>query len=605
MVTHARTNGYAGKILRVDLSRRLLSEEELDLGLMKSLIGGGGYAINILLNEVLPTCNPYHPDNRLVFMTGPLTGTVPSGTKTTASTRSPLTLILGETTFGGFWGSELKLAGYDGVIVQGKAEKPVYLWISNYETEIRDASHLYGMGTYDTCRAIKLGDGKVRVICIGPSGERLVRIAALITDDERVGGRTGVGAVMGSKNLKAIAVRGRRRVDIADEAKVRKLSKEFFEIIKNSTRAKGLTLDGTAGGVEPFEALGNLPIKNWTKGTFENAEKISGTTITRTLLTRRTTCFACPISCGRQVKVKGPYAFVGRGPEYETVAALGSLCLNDNLESIAKANKLCNQYGIDTISAGCVIAFAMECFEKGLITKRDTEGIDLSWGNYESILKITELICKREGFGATLGEGVRIATQKIGKGAEKCAMHVKGLEIPMHNPRVFKSMGLAYATSNRGACHLQGMPMMVERGILLPEFGFDHKLDGFSIKGKPYLTKVHQDLCTAIDALGICKFAVIGVIPITFLARLYSTVTGWDVSHHDLLKLGERIWNLKRAFNVKMGISRKYDTLPKRFLEETVNEGLAKGQIVELEPMLNEYYKLRGWDEQGKPTKVN
>jgi aldehyde:ferredoxin oxidoreductase len=325
--------------------------------------------------------------------------------------------------------------------------------------------------------------------------------------------------------------------------------------------------------------------------------------MTQRILTAPYPCKTCPIACGRKVKVEsGPYAMEGSGPEYESMAALGSLCYNSNLESIAKANDLCNRLGIDTISTGQAIAFAMECYEKGLIT--ETGGVDLTWGNPDAIVRICELIGKKEGLGEVLGEGVLMAAKKIGKGSEKFAIHVKGLEFPEHNPRKFKSMGVAYATSNVGANHNRGSPMLVERNLLSPELPWKEPVDGFIAKDKGRMTKVYQDICCAVDSLGICKFMVFwGKLPLRILVEYYNAITGWDITFEDLMKAGERIWNLQRAFNIRMGTSRKDDTLPDRFLKESVNEGPAKGQIVELETMLAEFYNERGLDQNGKPSK--
>ncbi|MEM2320864.1 MAG: aldehyde ferredoxin oxidoreductase C-terminal domain-containing protein [Candidatus Bathyarchaeia archaeon] len=325
-----------------------------------------------------------------------------------------------------------------------------------------------------------------------------------------------------------------------------------------------------------------------------------------TILAGRKACFTCHIACGRYVKVsEGPYApLEGYGPEYETIAALGSLCINDSLEAIAKANDQCNRLGLDTISTGATIAFAMECYERGIITKDDTGGIELRWGDPDVIIRMIELIGRREGFGAILSEGSMRATERIGKGAERYAMHVKGLEIPMHSPYRFKEMGLQYAVSERGACHLRGLSMLPARGILFPEIGIDKQVDGFSVDGKAHLVKIMQDLCRVVDALGLCKFVYLfGGVPLWMLAKLYTAITGWETTLNDLMKAGERIWILQRIFNVRMGVRRKDDTLPKRFLEEPLSEGVAKGQIVKLEPMLNEYYAKRGLDEEGMPRK--
>lgn len=599
--------GFSGKILMVDLSARKIGEKTLDLSLAKNLIGCLGIASKIMLEELDPNTDPFDPKNKLIFATGLLTGsTAPAANKSIVISRSPLTYIWGESVFSANCGIELKRSGYDMLIVEGKAEKPVYLWIYNGDVEIRDASGIWGMDTFSACDAIKndLGETDAAVISIGPAGEKLVRIASIISDNGRAAGRCGLGAVMGSKNLKAIAAKGLGKINVANPDMLSKLKYEIVKTVKN--KLKAFSDYGTSRGVVSFEEMGNLPIKNWTKGRFPGAENISGVRMAETILIGKKACFACPVACGRYIRIsEGPYApLEGYGPEYETIAALGSLCMNDNLESIAKANDLCNRFGLDTISTGATIAFAMECYEKGIITKDDTGGVELTWGNHEGIIKMIELIGRREGFGAILGEGSKKAAEKIGKGAERYAMHVKGLELPMHNPYRFKEMGLQYAVSERGACHLRGFSMLPARGILFPNLGLNKKLNGFTIEGKAHVVKIMQDACRMVDALGICKFiAFFGGIPLTALAELYTAVTGWETTLEELMKAGERIWMLQRAFNVRMGVRRKDDTLPRRFLEEPMMEGAAKGQTVELEPMLKEYYAERGLDEKGKPKR--
>ncbi|MEM3173306.1 MAG: aldehyde ferredoxin oxidoreductase family protein [Candidatus Bathyarchaeia archaeon] len=599
--------GYAGKIVEVNLSNGCVKEENLDLSLARRLIGCLGISSKIMLEMVDRDVEPLSPENKLIFATGVLTGSnAPAACKSIIVSRSPLTNIWGESIFSANSGIELKRAGYDMLLVDGKAEKPVYLWIHDGGIEIRDASGIWGMDTFTACESIKkdLGERKAAVASIGPAGERLVRLASIISDNGRAAGRCGLGAVMGSKNLKAIAVLGSRRIDVANPEALAGLSREIVEIVKD--RMKAFTEYGTSRGVVAFEEMGNLPIKNWIMGRFPGAEKISGMKMAETILSDRKSCFSCPVACGRYVKIsEGPYApLEGYGPEYETIAALGSLCMNDNLEAIAKANDLCNRFGLDTISVGATIAFAMECYEKGIVTKEDTGGVELRWGDPDAIIKMVVLIGRREGFGAILGEGVKRAAEIIGKGAERYAMHVKGLEIPMHNPYRFKEMGLQYAVSERGACHLRGLSMLPSRGILLPDIGFNEKLDGFAIEGKAHVVKVMQDVCRVVDALGICKFVYLfGGVPLRKIVQLYTAVTGWETTLEDLLRAGERIWMLQRLFNVRMGVSRKDDTLPRRFLEEPMVDGAAKGQTVNLEPMLEEYYVERGLDCEGRPRR--
>jgi len=597
-------NGYACKLLRIDLSNNEIQKEDLDSEIIENFLGAEGIASKILYDEVKSDTDPLGPENRLIVMTGAFVGTsIPCGIKSTVASKSPLTGIYGEALFSAPIGEDLKKSGYDGVIIQGKAEKPVYLWISDDKAEIKDAGHLWGKETLDTVDSIRqeLGDSKASVITIGPAGEKLVKLACIMSDDSRAAGRCGLGAVMGSKNLKALVAKGTGKIEIAEQETLNNLKKEALSISLPNT--KGFRDNGTASGLIVFEQNGNLPIKNWTRGSFPTAERITGSTMTDTILIGHSACRTCPIACGRKVKVeKGPYAMEGSGPEYETMAALGSLCYNDNLESIAKANDICNRLGIDTISSGQVIAFAMECYENGLI--KDTDGIDLAWGNSDAVVKLCESIGNKEGLGTILGEGVRKAAELIGNKAERFAIHVKGLEFPEHNPRKFKSMGLAYATSNVGANHNRGSPMLVERDLLSPDLPWKEPVDGFLIKDKGRITKVYQDVCCVVDSLGICKFMVFwGKIPLKILVEYYNAINGTKISFNDLIKIGERIWNIQRAFNIRMGITRKDDTLPERFLKESVDEGPAKGQIVELDVMLKEYYEERGLDEDGKPGK--
>jgi aldehyde:ferredoxin oxidoreductase len=613
MIDMSITGGHMNNVLRVDLTNQRISVLRVCPGIQRSLVGGAGIAAKILLDEVQPSVDPLGPANRLILTAGPLVGVFPGGVKWTVCAKSPSTGIWGESSASGFWGCELKRAGFDSIVVQGTADNPVWLNVHEGEARIEKASHLWGKETIEAAHEIQrdLNDPKARVACIGPAGEKLIRYASIVTDESRVCGRAGIGAVMGSKKLKAVAVRGTKKVPVADEKKLRELSKEAHEYVKDPkawswtpARVEGLSADGTARSVESLEKMGGLPIRNWTAGSFPEATNITGSAMSKTILKSRSTCSMCGlITCWRGIEVKsGQYAPIsGRGPEYETCAALGSLCMNTNLESIAKANDLCNRLGIDTISAGVSIAFAMECFEKGIITKADTGGANLRWGDGDAVIEMVRQIGNDERFGAILGQGVRSAAEKIGRGAESYAMHVKGLEMSLHEPRRWWSMGLAYSTSNRGADHLQGTPLYLEWGLLQPEFGYPEKLTPFTTEGKAAATKFHQDLGAVMTALGMCSFVSSGVVPWTIIAAAYSAVTGLETDHWDLLKLGDRIWNLKRLFNVKMGVTGTDDTLPRRFLDEPLREGPTAGKTVPLGPMLQEYYELRGWNAQGRP----
>jgi len=595
--------GYMGKILRIDLSRETSRVEELrdeDI----AFLGGSGLAAKIIFEEVDPKTDPLGEFNKLVIMTGPLTGTiVPGSSRFTIAAKSPLTDAWGETHLGGFFGPELKFAGYDGVIIQGKASSAVYIRISDDEVEIMDASSLWGLETSETEKRIRkeLGDPKTRVLSIGPAGEKLVRYAVPITD-ERVGGRTGMGAVMGSKLLKAIAVGGSGRVPEKERERIRYVIKRIYATIMSYAPNQMRALYGTNGEMEIFYEYGDLPIKNFTKGVWDGVSRINGKVIIEEFSGEHKACFNCPVHCWKVVQTKTERfpTIKGRAPEYETAGSFGSLLLNDDPESLIVIEHLCNEYGIDTISTGVTIAWAIECFEKGVIDEKDTDGLKLEWGNPQLIIKLLKLISKREGFGDILAEGTRKASKIIGRGSYKYAMHVKGTEIPMHDPRAFKGLGLQYATSNRGADHLQGGFFRIEQGERQPDLKLYERVDRFQSTGKGWMVALMEDWHEVIESLGLCKFVS---IPPGHVAGFYSMITGITKRVPDLLVDGERIFNLKRIFNVRAGTSRKDDVLPERFLFEPLNEGGAKGQVVELDIMLREYYEHRGWDEEGIPKK--
>ena len=596
--------GYMGKILEVDLTSsrvrvRDLKEEDADM-----FIGGIGLATKLIFDEMDPRVEPFSPDNVLIFMTGPLTGTmVQCSGRYVVAAKSPLTMAWGEAHASGFWGVELKRAGFDGIIIKGRSSNPVYLYVHDGEVEIRDASRYWGLTTVETDLRIKeeLGDKAVRVAAIGPAGERLVRYAIIASDitpdGPRVAGRTGMGAVMGSKNLKAIAVKGSGQIKVKDPERLRSNINRLLPYILSYPTTQIYSIYGTAGEVEEFYEYGDMPIKNFTVGKWDNVYNISGRAFReKGLVKAHRACWACPIHCWKYVEVNN---VKGRGPEYETIASLGSMLMIDDPEYLIKANDLCNKYGIDTISTGVTIAWAMESFEKGLLTKDDTGGLELKWGDKETVLKLIEMIGRREGFGKLLGEGCRMASRAIGRGTEKYCMHVKGTEMPMHDPRAFKGMGLQYATSNRGADHLQGLTFRIEQGERITDLKIYERYDRVSYMGKGRIVATMETWHEVLESLVICKFIS---IPPLHLAGMYTLVTGRRKTLQDLLTAGRRIFTLKRMFNVINGISRRDDTLPERFLKEPLSEGGAKGQVVELEPMLDEYYSYMGWDKDGIPT---
>jgi aldehyde:ferredoxin oxidoreductase len=603
-----KLKGYTGKILRLDLTHSKVTVEDLKEEWAQQFIGGSGLGAKFLYEMTDEGTDPLGPENPLIFMTGPFTGTsVPLSGRHAVVSRSPLTGIFGESDVGGTWGANLKRAGFDGIIVTGKSVKPIYLWIHDGKWEIRDALHLWGKDTYEIDPILK-GETHERAVVgtIGQAGENQVLMATIMTDgkDARAAGRCGMGAVMGSKNLKAIVVYGTGTVPVFDPEAIARLPKEYgAQINKN---AENFRKYGTAGSLSVFEAMGTLPLQNWKfVGRWEeSAEKINGFTISETVLTGRYFCDACVLGCGRRVKIEnGPYAGVeGAGPEYETLALLGSNCLIDNLEALCYANELCNRFGLDTISTGGVIGFGMEAYEKGLIDREDTDGIELHWGSEKALIETIKLIGQNKGFGKALGKGVKKASEELGKNSVEFSMHVKGLELPAHDPRGYNAGAVGFATSSRGACHLAGFTHTFERVMKCPEIGIPEPLDRFQVEGKGVLAAKTQNLMGMMDSLKLCKFILFGGITLTHIVKWYRDVTGREMGLEDFTKAGERIFNLKRLYNVRLGISRKDDTLPFRSLTfRRIGKGITPN-LPPLGQMLSEYYEYRGWSEDGIPT---
>lgn len=594
--------GYMGKILKVNLSASKISEEPLNMSFAKMFLGGSGLACRILYDMIDENTGPLGPDNPLIFMTGPLTGTLaPSCGRYVVCAKSPLTGIWGESNSGGKFGPMLKFSGYDGIVIIGRSEKPVYLSIINGSAELRSAEHLMGKTTFETQEIIaeEVGEKRVGIACIGLAGENLVKYAAIMNDGGRAAGRTGMGAVMGSKNLKAVAVFGSEKVPLVDEEKFREVAKEAHTIVKESFNTQLFRQLGTGGYVDMAQELGDMPNKYFTLGIFEDANKISGSTMTETILVRNSACYGCPIGCGRIVKIEeGKYKLSETdGPEYETLCAFGSLILNDNLEGLAYANYLCNIYGIDTISCGSTIAFTIYLYEQGKITENDTGGIKLKWGDIDTVIQLIEMIAYRKGFGNVLAEGVR----KLGKkyGALDYAAEVKGLEIPFHDPRAFFGMAICYATSPRGACHLNGDVYMVDLGQEVSELGIVSG-DRFEEENKVEVAVKSQNWRTVYNSMIMCQFCN---LPAEIIAKLLTYSTGQEYTIKDLDLLGERIFNLKRILNNKLGVTRKDDYLPKIVLTP-LNEGGTEGRVPNIDKMLRKYYEIRKWDHKtGKPTK--
>jgi aldehyde:ferredoxin oxidoreductase len=603
-----KLKGYMGKVFYLDLTHSKAHVEDLKEEWADQFIGGSGLGAKYLYEMTDERTNPLGPENPLIFMTGPFTGTsVPLSGRHAVVSRSPLTGIFGESDVGGTWGANFKKAGFDGIIITGKSEKPIYLWVHDGKWEIRDASHLWGKDTYEIDPILRSETNEKAVVStIGQAGEKQVLISSIMADgkDGRAAGRCGMGAVMGSKNLKAIVVYGTGNVSVHHPESVKQLPKEYGQsIIKNAENMRNY---GTAGALSTFEAMGTLPLQNWKfVGRWEeSAEKINGFTLTEALIKGRYFCDACVLGCGRRVKVEnGPFAGVeGAGPEYETLALLGSNCLIDNLEALCFANELCNRFGLDTISTGGVIAFAMEAYEKGLINRENTGGIELQWGNVEALIEMIKRIAQKKGLGEILGKGIKKASEEIGKNSSEFAMHIKGLEMPAHDPRGYNAGGIGFATSSRGACHLAGLSHTFERVLKAPEIGIPEPLDRFQVEGKGILAAKTQNLMGMMDSLKLCKFILFAGVTISDIVKWYELVTGKEMTVDDFIKAGERIFNLKRLYNGRLGISRKDDFLPHRFLTfKRVGKGLTSN-LPPFGQMLSEYYEYRGWSEEGIPT---
>ncbi|NJE13168.1 aldehyde ferredoxin oxidoreductase family protein [Thermococcus sp. LS2] len=616
--------GYTGRVLRVDLTKKEVKVEELRKDWARLYIGGAGIGARILWEELAPKTDPLSPKNILVVATGPFAGTpIPGSGNIFYTFKSPQTGAWAETRSGGSFGPKLKFAGFDFIIIKGKADKPVYLWVHDGTAEIKNAEHIWGKTVHETTDILleEVGEPEASVACIGPAGEKLVKYAAIMNDYDRAAGRCGGGAVMGSKNLKAIVVSGEEEVHVADPDKFYEAVMEASDAMRNYFFQDSIGRLGTIGLVNGLNAAGALPTKNFATLHFPEADNISGETLAEKYLIKRRGCYACTINCGRYSWVPFGQFFAPphEGPEYETADMMGAMTLTDNLEAIIRANYLCNNYGLDTISTGNTIAFAMELFERGIITEKDTGGLKLEWGNPEVLITLINQIAKREGFGDLLAEGTKRAAEKIGKGAEEFAVHVKGLEVPAHDPRgESRSFAIQYAVTPRGACHMHpnwaGAYDFIPLDNGLKPYGLpwpppDKFAETGVNRGVAYrLLAIHGELA---EMVGLCRFYLWGgedyglaCMTPKRIATLYSTLTGFEISDVELMKAGERVWNLKRCFNVREGFTRKDDKLPKRLLEP-VQTGPTKGQAVKnLEGLLDEAYEAFGWDKKtGIPTR--
>ncbi len=601
--------GFTGKILRVNLSKETTSTETLEDTLYRRHFGGRGLISYILLNELEPKIDSLGPKNKLIFACGPVTGAPVSGSgRNSVGAKSPLTGAYGEAEVGGYWGAELKRAGFDAIIVEGKASTPVYLWINDQKAELRDASKLWGLEIRKSQETIQneLDNKKVKIAQIGPGGEKLVRYASIVNDMNHVAGRCGMGAVMGSKNLKAVAVKGSTRIQVSKPKRLGNLAKWMAQNVKNL--AYSLHTYGTGDGMDAMEETGNLPVRNFRDGDFPEVDQIDARAVKEQVGVGMGTCFGCAIACKKEVKVEAPWTVDPDygGPEYETLASLGSNCGVSDLRAVCKANELCQRYSIDTISTGVAIGFAMECFEHGLLTTEDIGGMDLSFGNAESMVKMVELIGEKQGLGALLAEGVRRAAEEIGKGAEEFAVHVKGLEVPMHDPRLKRAEALGYAVSPTGADHVHNIhdtflyPQLPKKynslGVLEPV-----PVEDFGPK-KVRLFKYVGDWRTLNNFLVMCLFPPWSVNQKVDIVR---SVTGWNTTAFELMKVVERGNTLARIFNLREGFTEKDDWLPPRFFQPKTSGALNKTSVnpEDLQKAKLLYYDMMGWTEQGVPKK--
>ncbi len=596
---------YTGKILDINLSTGTVSTSEIDEDVMRKYIGGSGLAAKLFFDRVSPDVDPLAGDNVFFLMAGPLAGTLlPATSRFAISFKSPLTGIWGEAGGGGNIAPAMKKAGYDGIAISGVSDKPVYISIVDDKVEIKDASSLWGKDIYETVDILKSKeDRKFSVVCIGPAGENLVKIAAVANGKHSFAARTGGGAVMGSKKLKAIIVSGTNKTYSAVSDKVKALRKDLINKIDDTITSQVLRAQGTIVGMDAASARGGVPVKNYSLGDAkEIASRVNASQLTKNYLTSTYSCHSCPISCKRVVKIdEGPYKMEeGAGPEYETAGAFGPLIMNDDIEAVIKLNELCNKYGVDTISCGAAIAFAMECFEKGLITSEDLDGGKLRWGNTDDIFTIFNMIVFRKGFGDVLTEGVRSAAKKIGKGSEKFTAEVKGLEQSMHDARAMHGLGLHYMMCNRGACHVASY--VVEAGMsTYPEIGLTGPYTIMDSKDKADMVYRCENLNMVANSSIICQMSL-ACLSVNDLVDMINCVTGFEYNIDEFERCGNRIWILKRGLNNLMGVTKADDRMTQRMLA-AYKDGAAAGSVPDVNLMLKEYYHIRGLDNDGKPLK--
>ncbi len=595
--------GWHLRLLRVNLTTGQITKEDIDPKIARDFIGGRGVAIHYIYNEVDPMVDPLAPENKLIFATGPLTATpAPTGNRYMVVTKSPLTGALAHSNSGGEFPTWMKRTGFDLFIFEGKSAQPVYLFVNEDQVELRDAAHVWGKDTHETTDILKAETSQeARVACIGPAGENLALMAAIMNDKHRAAARSGVGAVMGSKNLKAVVAMGNKNPALHNEAAMKSISVETSKNVGvDVKKGSNMRIYGTSYVPQVTNTLGILPTRNFLQGTFEHVHNIDGDALKDNYLIRHTPCYRCPLSCGRLTEVPdGPYKGKGEGPEYETISSLGTGCGVSNLAALVKANYLCNELGMDTISTGMTIAAAMEMYEKGYISESEI-GMPLKFGDHDAMIEMIKLMAYNKGFGKELAQGSYRLCEKYGH--PEIAVTTRKQEFPGYDPRGSQGMGLLYATSNKGASHMEGDVAYEE------VFGVPIKENPLTTEGKPELVKHFEDSFALMDSSGVCVFVGIRymfdknrmILP-ERLAEMMKLSTGADYTAEEALKAAERVYNLERMFVMKAGSTE--DTLPHRMLHEPLPDGPAKGKVVELDKMLPEFYQLRGWDEKGWPTK--
>lgn len=586
--------GYTGKILRVNLTEKSIKTEPLNPELDRKYLGGRGLAGKMFTDEVAAEVDAFSPENKVFIAAGTLTGTkAPSSGRFMVVTKSPLNGTLTTSNSGGYWGPQLKFAGYDMIVVEGKALAPVYLSIHDDQVEIKDAAHLWGKDVYETTSILKaeFGNDAAKVLTIGPAGENLSLMASVMNDLYRAAGRTGVGAVLGSKHLKAIIVRGTNKLEPANPGAVKAVLTDILnKIQENPVTGQGLPAYGTAILVNVMNENGVYPVNNFQQSYDPRADETSGETMTEKYLVKRESCYRCPIACGRYCNWDEGE---GGGPEYATIGVFGSNCGVQDYDAIHQANDWCNKLGLDTISVGATIAAGMELYQRGYIKPDELEGTPLEFGHAQGMLEWIRKIAYQEGLGAKMALGSYRFAESYG--ALELSMSVKKQELPAYDPRGVQGQGLAYATSNRGGCHVRGY-------VISPEIlGVGEKIDRFSTEGKAKWVKHTQDLTAVIDSLGLCFFSSFA-LGLSDYRQLVNAITGFKYTDEELLACGERIWNNERLHNLRVGYSKADDTLPKRLLNEPIPDGPSKGNVHHLDELLPEYYTLRGWDPEGVPT---